>query len=100
MTLAVIFIPAAAHLATYASQCLEYCAERGYQVAGVVTSDWAAAAGIVMSHGAGVLVVARPDHLDPDREPRTEVVDHSTTPVAPPRNAGPVPHRQRRPNQI
>lgn len=100
MTIAVIFVPAA-HVAIYAAQCLDYCAARGYEVAGVVAGDWAAAAAMLIHRTAGIIVVARPDHLDPDREPRVEVVDvPSGPPVAPPRNAGPVPRRQRRPNQV
>lgn len=100
MAIAVIFVPAAVHVATYATQCLDYCAARGYEVAGVVTCDWAAAAAMLIARRAGILVVARPDHLDPNREPRTEVVDCGPAPAAPPRNAGPVPQRQRRPNQV
>lgn len=72
MTIAVIFVPAA-HIATYASQCFDYCAARGYEVAGVVHGDWAAAAAMLMSRTAGVLIVARGEHLDPNREPRVEV---------------------------
>lgn len=100
VTTAIIFIPAA-HIAAYAGQCLDYCAARGYQVAGIVHGDWAAAAGMLMGRAAGVMVVARPDHLDPDREPRVEVVDKDGTPPAgPPRNAGPAARRKHRPNQI
>lgn len=100
MPIAVIFVPAA-HLATYAHQCLEYCSARGYEVAGVVQGDWAAATTMLVNRVAGILVVARPDHLDPDREPRVEVVDQAgAVPAAPPRNAGPVSRRHRRPNQV
>jgi hypothetical protein len=100
VTIAVIFIPAVHQFATYADQCLAYCAHRGYEVAGVVTGDWAAAAAMLIGRTAGVLVVARPDHLDPDREPRIEVVDQGTSHATPPRNAGPVARRHRRPNQV
>lgn len=100
MPIAIIFVPAA-HLATYASQCLDYCAARGYQVAGVVHGDWAAAAGMLINRAAGIIVVARPDHLDPDREPRIEVAGpDGAAPAAPPRNDGPVSRRKRRPNQV
>lgn len=83
MTVAVIFVPAAAHLATYASNCLDYCAARGYEVAGVVTADWAAAAAMVLSNKAAVLVVSSAEHLDPNREPRVEVVAEHTAPATP-----------------
>lgn len=100
MTSAVVYIPAAAHFATYAAQCLAYCATKGYTVTGVITTDWTAVLAVLSAQAAHVVVVARPDHLDPDRIPRIEVVDHSTAPAAPPRNSGPVPRRQRRPNQV
>lgn len=99
MTIAVIFVPAVHQFATYASQCLEYCAARGWVVLGV-DHDWEAAAKVLKSGLAGVLVVARPDHLDPDREPRVEVVDQGPAPAMPPRGAGLVPPRRRRPNQV
>lgn len=100
MTNAVIYVPAALHLATYAAQCLSYCTLKGYEVVGIVATDWAAVLTVVTTSTAQVIVVARPDHLDPDREPRIEVVEQGPVPAAPPRNAGPVPRRQRRPNQV
>jgi hypothetical protein len=72
VTIAVVFVPTG-HVATYASQCLTYCEAKGYDVAGIVTSDWAAAVATVLNRAAGVIVVARADHLDPHREPRVEV---------------------------
>lgn len=80
MTIAVIFVPAAAHLATYATQCLDYCAARGWEVLGV-DRDWDSAAKAVRVGLAGVLLVARPDHLDPAREPRIEVVSECAVPL-------------------
>lgn len=99
MPIAVIFVPAA-HLAVHAAACLDYCTAKGYEVAGVVHGDWSAAAAMLVNRAAGVLVVARPDHLDPNREPRVEVVDQGGTPALPPRNAGPVGRRHRRPNPV
>lgn len=78
MTSAIIFIPAAFHFATYAAQCLTYCAGRGYEVYGIVTTDWAAVLAVLSAGAAQVVVVARPDHLDPDRVPRIEVADPAT----------------------
>lgn len=74
LTLAVVFVPAGHEAVQFISQCMAYCANRGYQVAGVVTDNWTAAIASIMSCGGGVVVVARPEHLAPDREPRIEVV--------------------------
>lgn len=73
MTIAVVFVPAA-HIAPYAKQCLDYCAVRGYDIAGVVRDDWAAVVAMMADHSAAVVVVARREHLDPHREPRLEVL--------------------------
>lgn len=93
MTTAVIFIPAGRnHL--YADQCYDYCTARGYRVAGVVTGDWDAVLEMLRNHSADVVVVARADHLDPNREPRVEVVG----------DGGPVPQdhspERRRPRRL
>jgi hypothetical protein len=107
VTNAVIYIPAAAaHLAVYADQCLAHCAARGYDVAGIVNTGWAAVVAVLASRAAQVVVVARPDHLDPDRVPRIEIAGQPSTPVVQSRNAGPgmtsgsIPRRLRRPNQV
>lgn len=107
MTTAVIFVPAAlahvahvAHVAAYAAQCLDYCAVRGYEVAGVITTDWPAVVKVLTGGTASVVVVARPDHLDPLREPRIEVAYRPGSATPPPRNDGPVARRYRRPNRV
>jgi hypothetical protein len=73
VTIAVVFVPAA-HIAPYAKQCLDYCAARGYDIAGVVRDDWTAAVAMMANHSASVIVVARREHLDPHREPRLEIL--------------------------
>lgn len=83
MTVAVIYIPAAHHLANYADQCFAYCLVRGYAVTGVITTNWADVMAVMGAKAAQVIVVARPDHLDPDREPRIEVADDSPPPADP-----------------
>lgn len=97
MTVAVIFVPAE-HVATYATMCLDYCTARGYEVAGLVTTNWDAAAAMLIARTADILVVARHDHLDPAREPRIEVVAET-----PPDGARPdhdADDRHRRPRQV
>lgn len=79
MTIAVIFIPAALQVAEHASQCLAYCAARGYRVAGVVHTDWAAVMAVLTAQAAEVVVVADSEHLDPERTPRIEVVANAAT---------------------
>lgn len=102
MTIAVIFVPAVATYATHAAHCFMHCAAQGYHVLGVpIPGDWASAAKALMTGTATVLVVARPDHLDPRREPRIEIAGQPAMPVAVGHNnAGPVPQRHRRPNQV
>lgn len=70
---AVIFVPAG-HIATYASQCLDYCAIRGYDVAGLVTGNLATAAALLADHTAAVIVVARLGHITHIEGPRVEIV--------------------------
>jgi len=90
VTTAVVFVPAG-QVVAYLDLCLTYCAARGYAVTGVVTSDLATAAAMLFDRLAGVLVVARLDHLvgdpcrSPDsREPRVEVAGEIT--ISRPRN--------------
>lgn len=107
MTTAVIFVPSVADYADYAAQCFAYCATRGYEVLGVpAPGDWDAAAQALKTGAATVLVVARSEHLDPNREPRVEVAGQPSKPVAVRRNSRPgmtsgaIPRRLRRPNQL
>lgn len=79
---AVIFVPQIYQVAQYAATCLEHCARHGYEVVGLVHGDWKAAAEMLYGGSVAVLVVARPDHLDPGRLPRVEVVPDSE-PVSP-----------------
>jgi len=106
VTHAVIFIPAAFSVADYAAQCLAYCASRGYEVAGIITTNWAAVVSVLAAEAAQVVVVARPDHLDPNRVPRIEIAGQPAAPVAQSRNSrhgmtsGSIPRKLRRPNQV
>jgi hypothetical protein len=98
VTTAVVFGPAL-YLPTYANQCFDYCSVKGYEIAGIVQGDWQAVVAMLTAGAAGVAVAARPEHLDPDREPRVEI-------AAPPRptNDGPTSQyrsaRDRRPRRI
>lgn len=80
MTTAVIFIPAE-HLATYSAACFDYCAARSYEVVGLVTTSSEAATRMLVDGIANVMVVARRDHLDPEREPRVEVLAEQASPA-------------------
>jgi hypothetical protein len=99
VTTAVIYLPDGLDPQA-SSRCLDYCAARKYDVAGVVLGNWEAAATMLCDRLAGVLVVDRPDHLAPDREPRIEVVDRAANPAPAPRAGGPTARRRRRPNQV
>ncbi|WP_433292454.1 hypothetical protein ACQP2F_28045 [Actinoplanes sp. CA-030573] len=73
MTNAVIFVQPDKFEAN-AARCLDYCAARRYEVAGLVCGDWEAALQMLRDGLAGVIVVSSAAQLDPDREPRIEVV--------------------------
>jgi hypothetical protein len=57
-----------------AARCLDYCAAKRYNVIGLIPGDWPAAMRMLNEGLAGVVVVASPEQLDPEREPRIEVV--------------------------
>ncbi|NMO53541.1 hypothetical protein HH310_20435 [Actinoplanes sp. TBRC 11911] len=57
-----------------AARCLDYCAAKRYNVIGLIPGDWPAAMRMLNEGLAGVVVVASAEQLDPDREPRVEVV--------------------------
>lgn len=96
MTTAVVFVPAG-HVIPYAAQCLNYCAAKGYTVAGVVTGNWAAVGAMLLERAAAVVVVARPEHLEPDREPRLEIAFPAEDARA---DLPQLPSRRRRPHRI
>lgn len=104
MTNAFIYIPAALHVvtssvlvATFGAQCQAYCEARGYDVAGLINGQWSDVLEVVAPRRAGVVVVARPDHLDPNREPRIEIADPISQRVGQQhRNTSPIHRRPRR----
>jgi hypothetical protein len=73
VTDAVIFVPPGG-FDVAAARCLDYCAAKKYHVVGIVRGDWPAAAQMIRNGLAAVIVVSSLDQLEPDREPRIEVV--------------------------
>jgi hypothetical protein len=59
-----------------ADRCIQYCITSGYHMVGLVRDDWGAAMEMLHDGRAEVLVVADPQHLDPHRSPRIEMVSH------------------------
>lgn len=96
MTIAFIFVPDGHHT-TYVTQCFAHLEAHAYEFKGLFT-DFAKAWANACAAGA-VVVVARPDHADPRREPRIEVAGEGPIHAAP-RNDGPTPRAKRRPNQV
>lgn len=101
---AVIYIPIAllsADAYTEAlARCNAYCDRCGYAVIGIART-WEEVEEAYARREIGVLVVDRPDHLDPNRQPRIEVATTADRPPAPePRNAGPVARGKRRPTRL
>lgn len=94
MTSAVVFV-ISKYLENDANQCLDYCAARGYEIAGLVRDDWDAALNVIRAGLATVVVVAAAERLDASCTPRMEVV--AGQPIAPPAAAN---SRRRRTNRI
>ncbi|SNY29178.1 hypothetical protein [Paractinoplanes atraurantiacus] len=78
---AIVFV-LSGHLLPDADRCIRYCLSRGYNMIGVVRDDWRAAMEMLADGRAEVLVVADPQHLDPNRTPRVEYVSHAEPAVA------------------
>jgi len=83
-TAAVVFV-LTRYLLRDTDRCLEYCRQQGYRFVGLIADDWAAAIELTRSGEAQVIVVADPEHVDPDRTPRVEFVAHQM-----PQGAGPA----------
>lgn len=69
-------------------ECLADCEREGVEVTALVTRDdpdegWAEAMRVIESHNAEVIVVARREHVPPDRVPQLRVVAEQS--AAPPR---------------
>jgi hypothetical protein len=77
MTTAVIFVQPE-KFDVNAARCLDYCAAMRYDVAGLICGDWHAALQMLKDGLAGVIVVSSLAQLDPEREPRIEVVPRRT----------------------
>jgi hypothetical protein len=58
----------------HAARCLDYCAAMRYDVAGLICGDWNAALQMLKDGLATVIVVSSMSQLDPQREPRIEIV--------------------------
>lgn len=77
--------------------CIEYCERQRppYLVVGLVVDNgrirWAEIRGMFIADEADVLVLARREHLPPQRRPRIEVVDEHPTGA----RAGPHTRRAR-----
>lgn len=74
---AIIFV-LSQYLLPDADRCIRHCLAHGYFVVGVVKDNWGQAMEYLHDGTATVLVVADPRHLDPNREPRIEVVAEGT----------------------
>ena len=57
-----------------ASRCLDYCAARRYNVVVLIPGDQKAAVRMLDEGTATVIVVSSTDQLDPENDPRVEVV--------------------------
>lgn len=70
---AIIYVPSD-DMEHCAILCLEYAAQNGYLVEGVVVGRWHDAQSMVLGGAAEVVIVADRSQLPPHRTPRIEVV--------------------------
>lgn len=82
----------------FTRECLADCERAGLEVTALVAytdrdNGWTEAVRVIESHSAEVIVVARREHVPPDRVPQLRVV--AEQPAAPPRR-----RRLRRPRII
>ena len=90
-TPAIVFLPTGLPAAAqWRDACGEYCARKGYKIAGIVR-DWADLLRLVVAGEADVVVVGRRDHLSRTRTPRLEVVTEE---------GAELPSAQRRPRRM
>ena len=78
ITRAIIFVPDDAERERWEKICLAECDRLGYRVVALVrggVEKWGDLRRMLTSGEADVLVVARKEHLPPNRVPRTEWVD-------------------------
>ena len=73
MTRAVMICPFGPDRGLWLDECLEYCKVNDYEAASVAGA-WADACAALASGEADIVVVARPEHLPADRQPRVEIV--------------------------
>lgn len=79
ITNAIIYLPAHAEPdSIFARLCLAHIERHGYHLISIVR-EWGAALGMIRSRSASVIVFARPEHFEPDFEPRVEFVGEETT---------------------
>jgi hypothetical protein len=73
VTRAIVFVPSD-DFDPHATRCVAYAEERHYELVGVVRDDWNAVLRLIGDGQVGVVVVSDEAHLDPERQPRVEVV--------------------------
>ena len=97
---AAIWVPAQVEpIEPHLMACLDHARRCRYDLLGIITTaPWDEVRQMMLDGKVDVVVVARLDHLPPDRTPRIEVAPRPPRPPAGcPR--GPVPPRRRRPRQ-
>jgi hypothetical protein len=82
-TAAIVFVMSR-YLLRDAARCIDYCRVQGYNMVGLIKDDWAAAIALTRKGEAEIIVVADPQHIDPDCKPRMEFVSHPPMPGAGP----------------
>ncbi|MFE9954157.1 hypothetical protein [Micromonospora sp. NPDC005299] len=80
--------------------CLDHAGRCRYDLLGIITTaPWDEVRQMMLAGKVDVVVVARREHLPPDRTPRIEVAARGTDLSLASSPRGPVPPRRRRPRQ-
>jgi 2,4-dienoyl-CoA reductase-like NADH-dependent reductase (Old Yellow Enzyme family) len=60
------------------ARCTAFCQTQNYHIEGLIRDgDWNAAVSMIHEGLADIIVMARPDHFDPDWKPRVEFVSEA-----------------------
>lgn len=78
---------------TWAARAFTHIEHAGYRCAGIVR-DWDAAMGMLATHTAHVIVVARREHVRPEWLPRIEVAGDDTAVPGPARELATTPRAE------
>lgn len=83
---AVIYVPAGRDADRWQRRCMHHVQRRGYELVAIVADEgdgaqWASVRALIDAGDVEIVVVAKEDHLPPDRLPRPEVAEEGPAPT-------------------